>query len=97
MKSLRYLRLYSPTCFIGLLLHEWRPDWEEDCLLLNCVSVHVNNDILTEEMAKKVKSMNKLLLCYTVNDPERAKTLYHWGVDAVFSDVPDRIIAFGLI
>ena len=31
------------------------------------------------------------LLAYTVNDPERAKTLFDFGVRSVFSDVPDRL------
>jgi hypothetical protein len=31
------------------------------------------------------------LLAYTVNDPERAKTLFDFGVKSVFSDVPDRL------
>jgi glycerophosphoryl diester phosphodiesterase len=31
------------------------------------------------------------LLAYTVNDPERAKTLFDCGVNSVFSDVPDRL------
>jgi glycerophosphoryl diester phosphodiesterase len=31
------------------------------------------------------------LLAYTVNDPERAKILFDFGVKSVFSDVPDRL------
>lgn len=90
--ALRLLRKHLPNAMIGLLLHEWEPDWEMTCLELNCVSVHVNEEIMTEKAAHKIKSMNKKLLCYTVNDPVRALTLYSWGVDAVFSDAPDRIM-----
>jgi len=31
------------------------------------------------------------LLAYTVNDPERAKILFDFGVKSVFSDIPDRL------
>lgn len=90
--ALRILRKHDPHCLIGLLLHEWEPDWQEVCHSLQCVSVHVNQEILTYEKAQEIKRMGKILLSYTVNDPERALELYSFGVDAVFSDAPDRII-----
>ncbi|MEX2449365.1 MAG: hypothetical protein WD407_00755 [Rhodospirillales bacterium] len=31
--------------------------------------------------------------CYTVNNGQRARTLFSWGVESVFSDFPDRIRA----
>lgn len=90
--ALKFLRKYSPDCNIGLLLHEWESGWQNLCDELNCVSVHVNEEIMTEQAAREIKSMNKKLLCYTVNNPLRARELFSWGVDAVFSDFPDKII-----
>lgn len=92
LDALKLLRQYAPSCYLGMLLHEWEPNWQTWCVALNCISVHVNEAILTHEAASKIKAMNKLLLCYTVNDPERAKELFSWGVDAVFSDNPDKIL-----
>lgn len=89
--ALQLLRKASPHCHIGLLLHEWHPDWKNICHSLNCISVHVNEEIMTEKAAHEIKSMGKILLCYTVNDQRRAKELYAWGVDAVFSDAPDIV------
>ncbi len=91
MDALHFLRKYSSDCLIGMLLHEWQAGWQTVCESLQCVSVHVNHEIMTQISAHKIKSMGKLLLCYTVNDPSRARELYSWGVDAVFSDVPDII------
>jgi glycerophosphoryl diester phosphodiesterase len=91
--ALYALRKSAPQALIGLLLHEWEPNWEVVCRELNCVSVHVNQEIMTAADAKKIKQMGKKLLCYTVNDPTRAQELFRWGVDAVFSDAPDVIIA----
>ena len=73
-------------------MHEWEPDWEDICLSLQCVSIHVNHEIMTPAAAMSIKTMKKALLCYTVNEAKRAKELYSWGVDAVFSDVPDKIL-----
>lgn len=92
VESLRVLRQHSPNCLLGLLLHDWEHNWEIISEELGCVSIHVYQRIMTKEMAEKIKKMGKLLLCYTVNDPTRAKELYSWGVDAVFSDNPDLIV-----
>lgn len=89
--ALYALRKYSPDCQIGVLLHAWLNGWKDVCHELNCVSVHVNEAIMTETHAREIKEMGKSLLCYTVNDPGRAKELFSWGVDAVFSDAPDLI------
>ncbi|OGT37493.1 MAG: hypothetical protein A3F11_02425 [Gammaproteobacteria bacterium RIFCSPHIGHO2_12_FULL_37_14] len=91
--ALYALRRYLPHCQMGLLLHEWQADWQKTYDSLRCVSLHINHEILSEESAREIKNENKILLCYTVNTPERAAELYSWGVDAVFSDVPDRIQA----
>jgi len=90
--ALRFLRQYDPDCLIGLLQHEWDPEWQALCASLGCVSVHANDEILTADVAQKIKGMGKALLCYTVNSPVRAQELYSWGVDAVFSDAPDKIL-----
>lgn len=92
-EALRLLRQHSSDCQIGMLLHRWEKNWQELCEELNCVSVHVNEEILTPETAGKIKEMGKILLCYTVNDASRAQELFSWGVDAVFSDLPDRIFS----
>lgn len=91
--ALRYLRQDAPHAALGLLLHEWEANWQNISEELDCVSLHINHEIMTEPAAHAIKKMNKKILCYTVNDPARALLLYSWGVDAVFSDVPDKILA----
>jgi glycerophosphoryl diester phosphodiesterase len=89
---LELLKKQAPTANIGLLMHDWLPDWQMICDDFQCISVHVNQDIISPEMAKNIKNTGRSLLCYSVNKPQRAKELYSWGVDAVFSDVPDIIV-----
>lgn len=90
--ALEEIRKQSNSCLLGLLMHEWLPDWSSICDQLHCISVHINQEIMTPQMAKKIKDSGRMLLCYTVNSLGRAQELYSWGVDAVFSDVPDQIL-----
>lgn len=92
IEILKALRQYAPSSQLGLLLHEWEADWQSIATSLNCVSINVNEEIMTQEAAQSIKQMDKLLFCYTVNQPKRALELFSWGVDGVFSDVPDRIL-----
>lgn len=90
--ALSHLRQFSPKAFLGLLLHDWQPGWQDKANALNCISLHIYEEILTRDYALQIKSMNKYLLSYTVNTLERAQQFFSWGVDAVFSDFPDRIL-----
>lgn len=91
-ETLVYLRNLAPDVNIGLLLHEWESGWETMCDSLQCASVHINEEIITDQKVKQIKAMGKKVLCYTVNDPHRAKQLFSYGVDAVFSDMPLAVI-----
>ena len=91
-KTLSYLRSRSADCLIGLLMHDWLNDWDQISLSLACSSVHVNQEILNLQKAHEIKQAGYQLLSYTVNDALRAQELFSYGVDAVFSDYPDRIL-----
>lgn len=88
--ALKFMRQYAPNVNMGFLMHEWLPDWQQTCDALNCITMNVFEEILTAERVQQIKQSGRQLLSYTVNDPERAKLLYSWGVDAVFSDCPDK-------
>jgi len=53
--------------------------------------VHCNCNYLTAAQAKEICGAGYRLLCYTVNDPEIARRLFSWGVDAIFTDRLDLI------
>jgi len=58
---------------------------------LGCVSVHCDFRLLLPQQARAVRDAGYWLLCYTVNDPEIARVLFGWGVDAVVTDRLDLI------
>lgn len=67
--------------------------WRAEARRLGCRSIHCAHNRLKAKQARAVKSAGFALAAYTVNDPARAAALFDWGVDAVFSDAPDRLIA----
>ncbi len=77
----------------ALLVIALTPDWRRQAETLGCVAVHCREKELTPELARQVLDRGYGLRCFTVNARARAETLYSWGVEGVFSDYPDRLLA----
>ena len=77
----------------GLVTHPWPEDWREACERDGCSTLHVAHDSLTEERVRMAKEAGLQVLSYTVNEPDLAKRLWDWGVDSVFSDRPELLLA----
>lgn len=86
---------YAPEYPRGLLL-ETTPhaNWPElvEHLEPTTLNFDGNTPSLTREQVEDFMETGKKLLAYTINDPARARQLFSWGVDSVFSDVPDVIL-----
>ena len=67
------------------------PDWEARARALDAVAIHTDHKTLTAAQAAGVKAAGFGLFCYTVNAPERARTLFGWGVDGLCTDRIDLI------
>lgn len=92
MRSLEAARRAAPGLPRAWLAERLPRDWRRRAERLGAVALHCNHKHLTGSLARRVKEAGLALRCYTVNDPERAKRLFDWGVDAVFADCPDRIL-----
>jgi glycerophosphoryl diester phosphodiesterase len=55
------------------------------------VSLNTNHQSLTAATARAIREAGYWLFCYTVNDRERARELFAWGVDAFCTDRIDLI------
>lgn len=75
----------------ALLVDELPGDWLDRLQRLGCVALDSNHRQLTEEIIATAHASGYRVLCYTVNDPERAQTLFDWGVDSVITDAVDKI------
>lgn len=77
----------------GLLRDAAGRDWQANAEALGCVSLHVQARCADRALADAAHGAGLRLLAYTVNDPIQARALFDAGVDALFSDAPDRILA----
>jgi len=75
----------------GLLLDEWRDDWQALTTRLACVSIHLNHRLLDEVRVRNLREAGLRILVYTVNQPQRAAELLRWGVDCICTDKIDLI------
>ena len=75
----------------GLLLDDWRDDWQKLTTQLACVSIHLNHELLDEARVRMLKQAGLHILVYTVNNPARATELLRWGVDTICTDRIDVI------
>ena len=93
LRALEAARIAAPDLPRAWLTERLPRDWQKKVERLDGVALHVNHKYLTEAAARRVKDAGFALRCYTVNDTATAKRLFGWGVDAVFTDFPDKILA----
>ncbi len=91
-ESLAAAREAVPILPRGLLISQTPPDWRARLERLDCVSYHCNQRYLDARTVAAVKDAGWPMLVYTVNEAERARTLYDWGVDGIVSDRPETIL-----
>lgn len=90
-QALEAAREAAPELPRGLLLDQWEAQWHEMTTALDCTSIHLNHQLLNAERVSLLKGAGLRILVYTVNSPERARELLHWGVDAICTDRIDVI------
>lgn len=89
--ALRAARRVAPALPRALLIDRVPEDWHERAERHAVVSLNINHRWLSAEQAARIKAAGLWLLCYTVNEPERARQLLSWGVDAICTDAIDTI------
>lgn len=79
-------RLAAPQVGRAMLWKQVPADWETRLERMGCIAVHCSHAYLTRELAADIKRAGYGLMCYTVNDTDRARELRTWGVDAICTD-----------
>jgi glycerophosphoryl diester phosphodiesterase len=67
-------------------------DWMQIGKDLALASFNANQKNLTREQVMEVRGAGYAVMAYTVNEVARAETLFGWGVDAIFTDVPGEML-----
>lgn len=90
--ALETLAAEAPRLPRALLVGRVPDDWQTEVRRLGCASLHCSQRHLTRRQAEAVLASGTHLLCYTVNRRSTARKLFGWGVEALFSDYPDRLL-----
>ncbi|WP_206950908.1 glycerophosphodiester phosphodiesterase [Trinickia acidisoli] len=91
LDALAAARDAQPELPRGLLFGAVPVDWHAQTDTLACVSLHADHRKLDARLVGEIKAAGLFILAYTVNDPERARTLAQWGVDSICTDRIDLI------
>ncbi|MDX9862743.1 MAG: glycerophosphodiester phosphodiesterase [Rhodospirillales bacterium] len=91
--SLAAARRVAPILPRAYLVSRVRADWRDRVRELDCVAIHTNHRNLTADRVAEVKAAGLAIRAYTVNDRALGESLFAWGVDGVFTDFADRLLA----
>ncbi|NCO03109.1 MAG: glycerophosphoryl diester phosphodiesterase [Alphaproteobacteria bacterium] len=69
------------------------PNWKDIADYLDVKTLNIAHSLADRETIEEIIDAELKVLVYTVNDPMDARLLQSWGVDCVFSDEPDVILA----
>ncbi len=76
----------------GLLLEsEPAENWAELADYLDAATINIDGRVAQRELVESIMDTDRPVLAYTINDPQLARTLRQWGVDAMFTDDPDAV------
>ncbi|MGE0096604.1 MAG: glycerophosphoryl diester phosphodiesterase [Alphaproteobacteria bacterium] len=78
----------------GLLIRNPRqPDWRAWAVRIGAAAIHCGARGLDRAGVETLLAAGLPVAVYTVNDARRARNLWKWGVDAIFTDDPARLLA----
>lgn len=89
--SLKAARKVSQNLILGTLFETLPPNWHDLALEIDAKTIHIDHEVLNEHVVHEIRKKNYPILAYTVNDKQRAQTLFEWGVHAVFTDFPGEL------
>jgi glycerophosphoryl diester phosphodiesterase len=91
-ESLKVAHRLAPEFPRAVLVEEVPEDWRALCEGVEAIALNPWHKTLTPEWTKAIKSAGYKVLSYTVNETLRARELFDWGVDGVFSDAPGMLL-----
>ena len=90
--SLEVAHRLAPEFPRAVLVEEVPDNWQALCEGVDAIALNPWHKTLTPEWTKAIKKAGYKVISYTVNETPRARELFDWGVDAVFSDVPGQLL-----
>lgn len=90
--ALEVVRRLAPALPVALLFERLTDGWQERAVALRAEAIHLAADAADQSAAEAAHAAGLALRCYTVNDPAEAARLAHAGIDAIFTDFPERFL-----
>jgi len=89
--ALAAARRHVPAVPRALLMQRPRVSWQDSVSAVAAGTLTMADGFVTPAFVAAARRAGFAVSVYTVNDPERARALWEWGVSAVFTDRPDRV------
>lgn len=93
--ALEAARRSAPALPRALVVDAVPGDWEARLQALGCCALHCGNVRLDEATVRAIRDAGYPLAVWTVNEAQRARQLFAWGVNAIFTDRLDCIGPLG--
>lgn len=88
-RYLQQISQRSPTLKIGALSASYPLEGVAFATALSAYSVHIAGDVVDHHYVTMAKNAGLKVLVYTVDEPDEMRMLANWGVDGIFTNVPD--------
>lgn len=86
---LRQIKQYCPQVRIGALVASYPEDDLHFAQHLAVYSIHVSLDVVDEQFVQMAHQLGHKVLVFTVDYPQDMQMLADWGVDGIFTNVPE--------
>lgn len=84
--ALAAARRVSADIRMGMLFDRVPADWQALMRRFGAITLHCDAEALTDDLLAAAAAAAVPVLCYTVNEPEQAETLFARGVSSIFTD-----------
>ncbi len=75
----------------GLLMDDHMAHFAEMAEYLDVATINIDGRKASRDEVEEYMELQKPILAYTINKPDKARELLRWGVDGFFADNPDVI------
>ncbi|MYL23967.1 glycerophosphoryl diester phosphodiesterase [Halomonas alkaliantarctica] len=83
----------APQIRRGWIIRNIPNDWRTTAERLALFSLHANWRHLNPQRVQAIKQAGLALYAWTANTPSKVASLWHWGLDGVITDYPQRFMA----
>lgn len=89
-ETLCMVKNYMPTVPRALNIQKIPGNWQHLVEQAGCISLHIDQKALNSKQIETLRSNGIEVLAFTVNERQRAESLFAMGVSGIFTDTPEQ-------